>query len=147
MERPIARTPITPIHPPRSKPDPGPMRLALGLGGMAALSALATAIILPPHAPAPVDVAAVDSTDTAAPTATGTPGPTPTVRYVQLAPGESAPPGATVIPAPTSSGGTLVVTVVATTAPRKVATTVPKPVATPKPVPTVKTRQSGTPPP
>jgi hypothetical protein len=154
MERSMSRT-MTPIHPPRSKPGPAPMRLALGLGGMAALSALATAIILPPAAPAAADVAAVDPTDTAAPTATDTPGPTPTVRYVQLAPGESAPPGATVIPANASPGATLVVTVGGTAAPQKATTTVPKPVATavpkpvatvvPKPAPTVKTKQSGTP--
>jgi hypothetical protein len=153
MERPITRPRVAPIIAPRSRSDPGPMRLALGLGGMAALSALATAIILPPHAPAPVDIAAVDATDTAAPTATDTAGPTPTVRYVQLAPGETAPPGATVIPAQTSSAGTLVVTVAGTTAPKKpgitvpkpVATTAPKPVVPPKPVATVKTTQSGTP--
>jgi hypothetical protein len=156
----MPRNTIAPIHAPRSRPGPGPMRLALGLGGMAALSALATAIILPPAAPVPADVAAVDPTGTAAPTGTDTTGPTPTVRYVQLAPGESAPPGATVIPAQTSSAGTLVVTVagtrapgkvttvprpVATPVPKPVATTVPRPVATPKPVATVKTTQSGTP--
>jgi hypothetical protein len=139
MPRLIGRAPKPAAHAPRSTPDPWPMRFALGLGGVAALSALATAIVMPPSPPEP-DIAAVDPTD--APTAADTAGPTPTVRYIQLRPGETAPPGATVIPAPTSSAGTVVVSLT-TTAPRKIATVTKT--AAPKPVATPKTKQSATP--
>jgi hypothetical protein len=144
MPRLIGRTPVTSApttRAPRSKPDPWPMRFALGLGGMAAVSALATAIVMPPPPPEP-DIAAVDATDAPTATANETAGPTPTVRYIQLKPGETAPPGATVIPAPTSPNGTVVVSL-ATAAPKKV-TTVTR-TAAPKPVVTPKTKQSATP--
>jgi len=131
-----------------AKPNADPMRLVVGIGGMAALSALATAIFLPPQPPSPVDAAAVVPMDSPSATSTDTPGASPTVRYVRLAPGESAPPGATVIPASTSTGGTLVVSV-GTPVPRKAAGPTAAhtaPPAPPKPAPTpVKTKQSGTP--
>jgi hypothetical protein len=135
-----APAPVT--RAPNAKPDPWPMRFALGLGGVAAVSALATAIVMPPKPPEQ-EIAQADPTDTAAPTATD-PGPTPTTRYIQLKPGETAPPGATVIPAPTSSAssGTIVVSL-ATAAPKKVATVTKT--AAPKPVATPRTTQSATP--
>jgi len=91
------------------------MRMALGAGGLAALSALATAIVLPPRTVTQASVVALQQpNDTAS--AMDTPSGTPLasdrpVRYVQLLPGQTAPPGASVIPAPTPSSATMVVTV------------------------------------
>jgi hypothetical protein len=126
-------------HRPKARPSPGPVRLAFGLGGVAALSALAAAIVLPPR----LQVVAVAPTEATVPPTqfpTDTPRPSPTVRYIQLAPGETPPPGATVIPAPISS----VATLVAVVRPAPNGTSVPRPAATIPPAPTpVKTTQSG----
>ena len=85
------------------------------------------------------------------------------VRYVQLLPGQTAPPGASVIPATVPTSGTLVVTVPApgkkaaaqnppgqqpatpaTPAPQPVAQATPAPKPRPAPTPIiVKTTQSG----
>jgi len=95
----------------RSKPDPRPARFVLGAAGVAAASALATAIVLPPR-PA-VDPNAVDQLSDA--TATDNLGPTTpamqsAVIYVVLAPGQTAPPGAVVLdvvgPRPGTTAGT-----------------------------------------
>jgi hypothetical protein len=145
------------------------MRLALGAGGLAAFSALATAIVLPPRPAVQAPVAILQQpADTASPA--GSPsGSSRPVRYVQLQPGQTAPPGASVIPATTPTAGTLVVTVPApgqkqaaqnpppkqvaqqpvaqaTPAPQPVAqaTPAPKPKPTPTPI-IVKTTQSGVP--
>jgi len=156
-------------HAPKAKPDARPMRLALGAGGLAAFSALATAIVLPPRpayqAPVavlqqPTDAASPTDSSSGAPLGSGRP-----VRYVQLLPGQTAPPGASVIPATVPTSGTLVVTVPApgnkqaaqNPPPKQVAQQpaqppAPQPVAQatpapkPKPAPTpiiVKTTQSG----
>ena len=102
-------------HAPKAKPDARPMRLALGAAGLAALSALATAIVLPPRLATQAPVAILQQpTDAASPadSPTGTPlGSGRPVRYVQLLPGQTAPPGASVIPATVPTSGTLVVTV------------------------------------
>ena len=81
--------------PPRRKPNPLPMRLAIGAGGMAALSALVVAIAGPTAAR--VDAAA------AATTAPGADSPDAgpfraIVRTVVLQPGQSAPDGSLVVP-------------------------------------------------
>ena len=165
METPPARTPA-PIHAPKAKPDPKPMRVALGFGGIAALSALAAAIVLPPRpvtsAPVAVDQPASTSGDTggqaaasSAPSPATSQIPRPIV-YVQLAPGQTAPPGATVIDATAAprTGGVVsvpapvakqpaTVQVAPVQAPVQVA---PVQVAPPKPAPTpivIKTTQSG----
>ena len=77
--------------PVRAKPDPTGLRLAIGVGGLATLSALVTAIVAPasPGFPAP-------ATTQAAPTTIAQQRP---VQYVQLVPGQTAPPGARVIDA------------------------------------------------
>ena len=78
-------------RPAGARPDPTRLRVAIGAGGIAALSALITAIAVPPAPTIPAPVA--------------TPGAPATVtrqrpiQYVQLAPGQSPPPGATVIDA------------------------------------------------
>ena len=67
------------------------MRIAWGLGSIAAVSALATAIVAPP--PAPVDASGTTTvTTTVAPVAS----PRHVIRYVQLEPGQTAPPQAVV---------------------------------------------------
>ncbi len=77
--------------PPRAKPDPTSVRLAFGIGGIAAASALVTAIVRPGAPASPV--VAFPATEPATITQQRP------VTYVQLAPGQSAPPGAKVIDA------------------------------------------------
>ncbi len=89
-------------HAPKAKPDARPMRVVLVAGGIAALSAIATAIVMPPSQPMANAPAAQ------APGAAGQPAQ---IHYVQLQPGQSAPPGAKVVDA-TAPQPTTVVTVV-----------------------------------
>lgn len=116
-----ARTPVPALtpkahasHAPKARPDARPMRLALSGGGIAVLSALAAAIVLPPRQAAP----AFDNQQAAGPVSTAMQVQRP-VRYVQLSPGETAPPGATVIDAAAPTPQTVVVTI--TAAPQKAA--------------------------
>jgi thiamine biosynthesis lipoprotein len=86
------------------------MRLVLGAGGLAAFSALITAIVAPPR---PVVLTA-----DLAPQAVTDPGTTTAqaqrpVQYIQLAPGQTAPPGATVIDATAPQPVTVVTKVTA----------------------------------
>jgi len=113
------------------------MRVALGAGGLATLSALATAIILPPRptvVPQPAPVTDSQAANQAPPSSIEVQRP---IRYVQLSPGETAPPGATVIKASAPTPLTVVVDVPppATIRPAQKA-------AAPTPV-IVKTTQSG----
>jgi len=127
--RPPAQT-----HGPKAKPDARPMRMALGAGGIAALSALAAAIVLPPRSAAPISTTQNQQSQVTDPGASSTPIQlVRPIRYVQLSPGETAPPGATVIDASAPTPITVVVTVPAAAAPKAAAQT-----------PTViKTTQSG----
>ncbi len=98
----VAR-PSPPPRPPgaRGRPDPTGHRVALGFGGVAAASALVSAFLAPTTAPAPATqaVAVVD------------PAPVQHVtRYVQLLPGQTAPPNTTVAPAPAATPRVVVVT-------------------------------------
>lgn len=122
-------------HTPKARPDARPMRLALGAGGLAAFSALAAAIVMPPRpvtqAPA---VVPQQQQQTGTTSATGTPLQLERpIRYVQLSPGETAPPGASVIPATAATPITMVVTV---PAPAQKQAPAPQPI-------TIKTTQSG----
>lgn len=128
------QSPLTPLpvrspinaHPPKAKPDPRPMRIALGAGGLAAFSALMTAIVLPPRPT--VVITTPDSQQAFDPAASATPLQVQRpVQYVQLQPGQTAPAGAKVIDA-------------AAPKPVTVVTTVPAPAQ--KPI-YVKTTQSG----
>jgi hypothetical protein len=124
--KPAARGPATPPHPAKAKPDARPMRLALGAGGLAAFSAIVTAIVIPPG---PI-AAGAQSTGQPAAGPAGSPATVQVqhqVRYVQLQPGQTAPPGAKVIDP-------------AAPQPITVVTTVPAPAQ--KPV-IIKTTQSG----
>ena len=124
---PLVSRPVAKPHVPKARPDARPMRLALSAGGLAALSALAAAIVLPPS---PSLQATVDAQQAA----TDPPG-TPIaiqqpIKYVQLLPGQTAPAGATVIDAAAPTPMTVVVDI--TAAPQKA----PKPRV-------IKTTQSG----
>jgi hypothetical protein len=138
------------------------MRVALGFGGIAALSALSAAIVLPPRPVTSVQVAADRpvsiSGDTGSQVASSsapspaTPQTSPTILYIQLAPGQTAPPGATVIDAAAApkAGGILsgpapiakqpATVQAAPTQAAVIAVAPPKPA--PKPI-VVKTAQSG----
>lgn len=144
-----------PATAPRRKPDPNPMRLMLGFAGIAAVSAL-TAAMVPSIAPAPVDGSdAVDAAATDPAADAGTPGSDQAqvdvapvqhiTRYVLLQPGETPPPGATVMDPSQAAAA-----VAATNAPSTSATARPTAKPTPQPTPKPKrkvtrTRQSGQP--
>ena len=145
-------------HAPKARPDARPMRMALGAGGLAAMSALATAIVMPPGPAAaiqPAQQAQGPSIDGQAPsTADGQASPAERpIHYVQLAPGQTAPPGARVVDASASAAGTVVVGIPAPGGPaaQQPAPQQPAPrAATPKPKPAptpiiIKTTQSGKP--
>jgi hypothetical protein len=96
-----------PTRPSKARPDPTPMRVAVGIGGLATLSGLVTAIFVVPAA-APVTDAA-----TSAPASPATVTQQRPVVYVQLKPGQTAPPGATVIDAKAPKPVTVVTRVAA----------------------------------
>lgn len=85
---------------PRARPDANPVRLMMGLAGLASAAALTTAM-LPSVTPAPVADPAIEPVVV---TAGQQPGPLPSVqhvtRYVQLQPGQTAPPRSTLIARP-----------------------------------------------
>jgi len=83
--------PGEPVQGAGARPDPTRMRLALGVGGIAALSALITAIAVPPT---PL-VATLVNTPTEPPLVSQQ----RPITYVQLTPGQTPPPGGTVIDA------------------------------------------------
>ena len=88
------------------RPDPRAMRLALGLTGLAAVAAMATAVVRP-AAPAPLRAVAEMATEPSQTAVTIR----RVTRYVQLRPGETAPPGATVVQRPDPSPRTVVITI------------------------------------
>jgi hypothetical protein len=97
--------PVRPAPPPRpqhSKPDANPLRLLVGLAGIASVSALVTAM-LPSVSPTEMVIAA-DTTDTTVMTAVVAVAPEPSVvhvtRYVTLQPGQTAPPQSSVLVKP-----------------------------------------------
>lgn len=89
---------------PKARPDPRPLRIAFGFTALATASALATALA------APGGMAAVPAVQTVV----IQPDPIPSVRhviqYVQLKPGETAPPKAVVKQAPAPKPRVVVVT-------------------------------------
>ena len=102
-----APTEAAPVHAARPapvarvKPDPRPLRIAFGMAGLAATTALLTALASPP----PAGAAAGSATDIAQTTVTLPAEPAQPVKhviqYVQLKPGQTAPPNATVKVVPT----------------------------------------------
>jgi hypothetical protein len=91
-------------HPASPKPNPNRLRFALGTGGVAALSALLTAIVVPPSSASP-------SSPVTTPAAPATVTQQRPIQYVQLAPGQAAPSGARVIDAKAPKPITIVTTV------------------------------------
>jgi hypothetical protein len=91
---------------PRNRPSATPMRIALGTGFLAIFSAIASAIVAPPQPTVgqPVDPSVAN--------AGATPGAVvrPVV-YMQLQPGQTAPPGAKVIDAAAPTPMTVVTVV------------------------------------
>jgi hypothetical protein len=125
-------------RPAKKRPDPRPMRVVFGVSGIAAAAAMATAIVRAPGGPPTLPVIA-EATARAAPAASGVIEIQHVTKYVQLQPGQTAPPGATVVEKAAASPRTIIVTVPAPTrAPRPVVVRVPR-----APGPVVVTRQSG----
>lgn len=97
------RQPPAGPRPAHQRPDPRPMRIAIGMTGLAAATAMATAIAAP--RPPAATVATVVTTDVQ---------PAPSVlhvtRYVQLQPGVTPPPQAAVQVVPTPQPRVVVVT-------------------------------------
>lgn len=98
---------------PKRRPDPRPMRIAFGVTGIAAFTALASAIVSP--VPAASGSAGPTGAADAAGAGPGTaPAPTPAVvhvkRIITLAPGQTPPPQAVVtrLPAPSPRVVTIV---------------------------------------
>jgi hypothetical protein len=88
---------------PRSKPDSGPLRLAIGMSGVALASAMATALLASAGTAAGTAGGGGIAQTTVILPAQPTPPVTHVVKYVQLNPGQTAPPQAVVkqAPAPT----------------------------------------------
>ncbi len=89
----------SPARGPKGRPDPRPLRIAFAVTGIAAASAIATAILTPPSAASgttQVVTVALPGTQQAQPS------PTHVTTYIRLAPGQTAPPQAAVqqLPAP-----------------------------------------------
>jgi hypothetical protein len=99
--------------PAKRKPDPRPMRIAIGGAGIAAFSALASAIVMPPSA-AVYSPAYAQQPVGGPGTVVGGQAP---VLYVQLKPGETAPPGAKVV---NSSPGAIVAAAPVAPAPKPI---------------------------
>ncbi len=98
-----------PVPARKPKPDPRPLRLVIGLTGLATASALLTAFL----SPATGAEAGTAGTTTVTVLPAGTPDPVPVrhiVRYVQLKPGQTAPPKAVVKQAPAPKPRVVVVT-------------------------------------
>ena len=99
----------------KPRPDPGPLRIAIGLTGMATASALMTAFLgsaAGANAGTGASVADVAATSAAAAAVAAAPKPVVrhVTRYVQLAPGQTAPPRAVVQQAPASKPRVVIVT-------------------------------------
>ncbi len=92
---------------PRKRPDPRPMRLVIGAGGLAAVSAVAAAIVAQPQPYAGPEIVTDPAVMVpATPVIAQRP-----VQYVQLEPGQTAPPGARVIAADVPTPVTVVTVV------------------------------------
>ena len=97
-----------PRRAPRARPDPNPLRLLLGVAGVASASALVTAL-LPSVTPAVATVA--DPAAGLVADAQPAPSVRHVTRYVVLQPGQTAPPQAPVVVQPTPTPRVKVVTV------------------------------------
>lgn len=96
-----------PLAAKKPRPDPGPIRIALGLTGVATATALMTAF-LGPAGGASADTVATPTDPPAA--AVPAPKVRHVIKYVQLKPGQTAPPKAVVKQAPAPKPRVVVVT-------------------------------------
>jgi translation initiation factor IF-2 len=95
----------TPV-PSRARPDPNPVRLMVGFVGLASVSAIATGLLPSVRPPAAADPArSITIVADAAPLPVRH-----VTRYVQLKPGQTAPPKAAVVAAPNPTPRIVVVT-------------------------------------
>ena len=91
----------------KPRPDPGPLRIAIGLTGVATASALVSAFLAPPVGGTP----GARTTATETIVAPAAPQPVQHItRYVQLAPGQTAPPQAVIQQAPAPKPRVVIVT-------------------------------------
>ena len=103
--RPGAVAPVKrPATVPKARPDARPLRIAYGMGALAAATALVTALASPP----PSSVTAGTTTVTLP--ADPAPSVRHVIQYVQLKPGQTAPPNAAVKVVPTPKPRVVVVT-------------------------------------
>lgn len=98
--------PPRPTRVARPRPDSRPLRIAFGMGAVAAASALVTALASPPAAGA--DPGQAQTTITLP--ADSPPAVRHVIQYVRLAPGQTAPPNAVVKQAPAPKPRVVVVT-------------------------------------
>ena len=96
---------LRPAPPAKARPDARPLRIAFGMGAVAAASALITAFAAPP---ASGPGAAAQTTTLTIPAAV--PSVIHVTNYVHLAPGQTAPPQAVVKQAPAPAPKVVVVT-------------------------------------
>jgi len=103
--QPARPAPITrPVPTPKARPDARPLRIAYGMGLLAAATAIVTALASPP--------ATASTGQTATVTLPAEPAPSVrhVIQYIQLQPGQTAPPNAAVKVVPTPKPRVVVVT-------------------------------------
>ena len=105
MSTPTDTRPARPTPVPRAKPDARPLRIAYGMGAVAAATAIVTAMVSPP--PGASGSAQVQTITLPADPA---PSVVHVVQYVHLAPGQTAPPNTVVKQAPTPKPRVVVIT-------------------------------------
>jgi hypothetical protein len=91
---------------PKARPDARPLRIAFGMGALAAASALVTALASPPYGGA----SAADTQTTITQPADPLPSVRHVIQYVHLKPGQTAPPNTVVKQAPAPKPRVVVVT-------------------------------------
>lgn len=91
-------------HPAKPRPDPRPLRIAYGMGAVASISAFMTALALPGTG------ATIATVQTVVEQPVATAPVRHVIEYVQLKPGQTAPPKAVVKQAPTPTPRVVIVT-------------------------------------
>jgi hypothetical protein len=102
---PLAAPRTAPV-PSRPRPDPNPVRLMVGFVGLASASAIAVGLLPSVLPPAAADPASASTVMVAAATLPAK----HVTRYVQLKPGQTAPPQAAVVAAPKPTPRVVIVT-------------------------------------